>query len=123
MKRIIKTGILLLALGFLQSCYWDNEEELYPMAQPCDTTNVTYSGSIAPLLDANCASCHNSSLPQGSVNLDNYGGVKVVADNGRLWGAVNHSDGYSAMPQNRPKLNDCNLSKIRIWINDGALDN
>jgi hypothetical protein len=46
----------------------------------------------------------------------------VVVDNGRFWGAINHEDGYSPMPQNLPKLNDCDLKKIRTWIDEGALN-
>jgi hypothetical protein len=123
MKKAIKLGIGVLLTGILQSCYWDNEEELYPMVAECDTTNVTYSATVAPLLNSyNCLSCHNSGFPSGSVNLDNYDDLKVLVDNGRFWGAINHDDGFSPMPQNLPKMNDCDLKKIRMWIDDGALN-
>ena len=123
MNRILKTGIFILVLGLLQSCYWDNAEDLYPMVQECDTSNVTYAATISIIMENNCNACHNSSFPQGGVIVDNYTDLKVVVDNGRFWGALNHEDGYSPMPQNMPKLNECNLSKIRVWIDQGALDN
>lgn len=120
--RLLTSGLLVVFLGLLQSCYWDNEEDLYPVVTGCDTTNVTYSGTVAVILDDNCVSCHNSSFAQGSVVLDNYNDLKVVVDNGRFWGAVNHENGYTPMPQNLPKLNVCDLKKIRTWIDGGALN-
>lgn len=122
MKHLIKLGIVILIIGFLQSCYYDNEEELYPQAPDCDTTNVTYSSTMVKIMEDNCNACHGSSFPQGGIITDNYADLKIIADNGKLWGAINHDEGYSPMPQNMPKLNDCDLSKIRIWLDNGALD-
>lgn len=123
MNWTFKTGLLLFVVIFIQSCTWDNVEDLYPQAAECDTLNVTYSATISSIMANNCNGCHGSGFPQGGVITDNYEDLKIVADNGKLWGAVNHDEGYSAMPQNLPKLNECDLSKIRIWIDDGALDN
>ena len=123
MRKIINIGLLTIALVWLQSCYWDNEEDLYPVVADCDTTNVTYSGTVAIILDDNCVSCHNSSFSQGGVVVDNYDDLKIVVDNGRFWGAINHEGGFSPMPQNLPKLPECELKKIRTWINEGASDN
>jgi hypothetical protein len=124
MKNLIKLCIGILLMGFLQSCYYDNEEILYPDVAECDTTNVTYTGTVAPILDSyNCISCHGSSFPQGNVVLGNYDDLKIVVDNGRFWGAINHDDGYSPMPQNLPKMDDCDLKKIRTWMDEGAMNN
>jgi len=123
MKRIIKIIILLvISTTFLQSCYYDNEEELYPVVGDCDTTNVTYSNTIAIIMEESCNSCHNTGFPQGNIITDNYDVVKVIADNGKLWGAVNHEGGFAPMPKNLPKLNDCDLKKIKTWIDDGAIN-
>lgn len=89
----------------------------------CDTSNVTYSSSIAPLMQNSCVGCHNSTSLGGGVNLSSYGGVQTVALNGRLSGSVNHLSGYKAMPQGGNKLSGCNLAKIRIWIDAGAPNN
>jgi uncharacterized membrane protein len=107
---------------FLSSCYYDNEEDLYPFdsSQSCDTLNMSYTNDIKPILEASCVSCHTTSGPSGGVVLDTYQQVKIVADNGRLWGSVNHESGYSAMPQGGSKLGDCDLNKIKAWINDGS---
>lgn len=106
----------------ITSCYYDNEEELYPQPVACDTINVSYSQTIAPIMDASCNFCHGQSFPSGNVITDNYSDLKTIADDGRLWGSVNHESGYSPMPKDRPKLNDCDLKKIEIWLDNGALN-
>ncbi len=115
-------GIISLIVLGMTSCYYDNEEELYPNPIECDTTIVTYSASITPIMSNNCNGCHSSSAPSGNVITDTYEGLKIIADDGSLWGAVNHESGYSPMPKDRPKLNDCDLTKIGIWLDNGALN-
>jgi mono/diheme cytochrome c family protein len=90
---------------------------------PCDTSNVTYSGTIVTILQTNCLGCHSSSGSGGGVLLNNYSNVKNWINNGRLWGAVNWNAGYSAMPKNGSKLSDCDIKKIGIWIQQGAPNN
>jgi hypothetical protein len=89
----------------------------------CDTLNVTYSGTIVPLLQSNCIGCHNNTSAGGNINLTNYSGVLAVALNGKLFGTVNHDAGYSAMPKGGNKLPQCQIDEIRIWIAAGAPNN
>ena len=89
----------------------------------CDTSNVTFSQTINPILQNKCVGCHNGSNASGGVNLSAHSGVQVVALNGKLYGAVSHAPGYTAMPFNSPKLPDCDIEKIRIWIDNGAQNN
>ena len=123
MNKFLKIIAAFTLMGLMQSCYWDNEEELYPQAPECDTLNVTYSGTIFQIMENNCNGCHGSAFPQAGIITDNYDDLKVIAENGRFWGAVNHEEGYSPMPKDLPKLNDCDLAKIKVWIDDGALNN
>ena len=122
-KIISKTLTVILIIAGFQSCYYDNEEALYPSLGTCDTSNVTYSVTIAAIMAANCNSCHGSTLSNGNVITENYQGLKIIADNGKLHGVVNHLSGYQPMPKDRPQLSDCDLAKIDIWINSGALNN
>ena len=93
-------------------------------AGQCDTTNVTYSGYIAPLLAANCVGCHSGAFPSGSILLNTHASVQTVALNGRLIGAITWANGFVRMPQGATtKLSDCKINKIKAWINDGALNN
>lgn len=92
-------------------------------AGECDTTNVTFSGTIFPLLQAKCIGCHNNNTTSGNVNLSTHAGAQVVALNGKLLGAVNHDNGYKPMPPSGNKLPSCEIAEIRIWIEDGAPNN
>jgi len=121
-KLPVLSFIVLSAISLLMAgCYYDNEEYLYPGITSCDTSNVTFSGTVAPILVANCNSCHSTTAPSGGVVTDNITGVK--ANITRIWGSINHTGTYSYMPQNLPKLSDCDLTKIGIWKDAGMPDN
>ncbi len=72
--------------------------------------------------------CHSGNAPEGGILLDNYNNVKASAEietgnYGSLYGTISHASGNSPMPKNADKLSDCNISKIKAWIDQGALDN
>jgi hypothetical protein len=124
MKRFIIPTLALLAFS---GCYNDKAELLYPTAS-CDTSSVTFSGVVGPILQSNCAAidgCHmtkDASL-SGGVSLDNYAGAKTVALNGQLMLAITHDPTVVAMPKDRAKLDDCTIRKIGIWVEQGAPNN
>jgi hypothetical protein len=126
MKRLLKyflfAAIIAAAAG---SCYYDSEEGLYPsISQTCDTTNVTYSGSVVPILANNCLSCHSNAAAAsagGNIPLENYTDVSTRA--AAISGAINHSGGHSPMPKNGAKLKACLISTFDIWVRKGKLNN
>ncbi|HET9058160.1 MAG TPA: cytochrome c [Chitinophagaceae bacterium] len=120
----MKTPFFLLStfLFMLSSCYYDVEKELYPPSL-CDTTNLTFSSAIVPIIQKNCVSCHNTLSPGGNIILDTYGGVSAAASSGKLYGSITYSAGYSPMPPGGTKLSNCDLTKINKWINNGILNN
>jgi hypothetical protein len=120
MKQIINISIFLVGVIILSSCYYDVEEQLYPNSVVCDNTNVTFALTIEPLIVSKCQGCHNNSVSSGSVSLEGYANVKTQADNGNLLGTVSHAGGFSAMPKNEPKLPECQIESIQIWITNGA---
>lgn len=89
----------------------------------CDTLNVTYSSSIAPLLANSCTGCHSGSSPQGNIDLTTWPAVNVVALDGRLAGAIQHQSGYTAMPPAGGMLPQCAIDNVLTWIQDGAPNN
>ena len=93
------------------------------MSSSCDTGNVTYSGAIRNIISNKCQGCHSGANASGGFDYSTYNGVKANADDGKLWGAVNHVQGYSAMPKNGSKLSDCELGQIKKWIDAGAPNN
>ncbi|HYE54084.1 MAG TPA: c-type cytochrome domain-containing protein [Chitinophagaceae bacterium] len=91
-------------------------------ASACDTSSVTFSGSVQPLLQTYCTGCHSGANASGGINLTTFAGVKTQIDNGKLWAAINHT-GPRPMPMGGNKLSDCNIARIGIWIRNGAPNN
>lgn len=92
-------------------------------AGQCATTNVSYSGFVAPLLSTYCVGCHSGGVPSGGISLTSYAGVKAMVTTGKLYGAINWTTGYVKMPQGSTKLSQCNIDKIKGWIDEGANNN
>lgn len=115
MLRVIKHLIsFLLIIQFpllLQSCRNDHEEDL----KICDTSNVSYS-SIKYIFDNNCVRCHNDQINNFDIRLNTYENAKNAAQSGLLYKAVNQLSGVTPMPYQLPKLEDCEVRKISIWI-------
>jgi hypothetical protein len=122
-KTISRVFLALSVLAILSfnGCYYDNEEDLYLGSNTCDTSNVTYSQSVAPVFANYCNSCHSGSAPSGNISTDSYTSVKNNIS--RIKGAVNHTSGFSPMPQNGNKLSDCDLTRLDIWIRNGMPEN
>ncbi|TVR42793.1 MAG: hypothetical protein EA394_02720 [Bacteroidia bacterium] len=120
---IFFNGLFLMLAGlmlFLPACSSDSEDDVTP---DCNLENVTYSGTIAPIMVQYCNSCHSAAAPQAGIVTANHEGLSVVALDGRLLGSVNHDQGFSPMPKNMPKLAECPREQIAVWVNDGAPDN
>jgi hypothetical protein len=89
----------------------------------CDTTDVSYASFIVPVMKKYCTGCHSGATPSGGLVLNSYNSVKAVALNGKLVGSITWAAGYNAMPKESNKLTDCKISKIKAWVNNGALNN
>jgi hypothetical protein len=125
MKRIILNLVTgLIILSFCQTCYYLNDDELNPPQVQCDTTNITFNGTILNILGANCLLCHSNAaaIDNGSgIYLDTYEGVKTRAK--MISGALNHTGGYFPMPKNAPKLDPCLIQKFDIWVRNDMPEN
>lgn len=113
------TNINLIATWILQGA--EDLECAAPAA--CDTLSVSYQQDIVPILQTGCLGCHSGGAPSGGVNLSNYNGVRDVATNGKLYGAVARLPGFSPMPQGGPKLPECSIAQIKSWVDAGAQEN
>lgn len=89
----------------------------------CDTSSVTWSGTIRTIIQNNCQGCHTYPSPGGGYDLSTYTGVSAIALSGYLMGTVQHSSGYSPMPKNTAQLSACDIAKLRIWVAAGAPNN
>jgi uncharacterized membrane protein len=89
----------------------------------CDSNSYTYAGAIKTLITNKCQGCHSGAAASAGIDLGTYAGLKSKVTDGRLWGAINHTAGYSAMPKNGAKLSDCEISQIGKWIEAGSPNN
>ena len=123
--QILKTLFLFLVITVsLPSCYYDVEEELYPVTAGRDTSNVTLSGKVKPIIEGSCYACHSQTSAQtsgGGYNFESYAGLKSMVDNGKLIKAINHLPGASAMPKgSTSKIDACEIKVIEKWVTKGA---
>tara|TARA_B100000780_G_scaffold276491_1_gene245185 strand:- start:2299 stop:2667 length:369 start_codon:yes stop_codon:yes gene_type:complete len=115
--QITKAVGLLCFWGIVStSCYYDNEEDLYPQSFECDTTAITYDGKVGAIINQNCATsgCHDGI--SGAISLTNYGAVKAIVDNGKLENRVLIS---RDMPPTG-NLTYCEYQQLEIWLSKGA---
>jgi hypothetical protein len=124
-NRIFSAIVFLTVLLSAISCYYDSEEALYPsLSSSCDTASVTFSGTIAPILENNCLSCHSNAAAAsagGGIRLQDYADVK--AQNVKVAGAIKQLSGYSPMPKNGGRLSDCSIRQFDIWVLNGMPEN
>lgn len=112
---------LFVVLAGVSACSYDKPEDIVP--DQCDLTNVTYKAVVEPILSANCYECHGPDDQEAGIRLDSYTDVKTVVDFNLLLGVIRHDSGYPAMPDNRPKMDQCSIDKIATWVEAGAQDN
>lgn len=127
LKIAALAGLALFFLTFAQSCYYDKEEELYPPTG-CDTTSITYSSTVQPILDNRCYGCHANAVANvagAGLSFEGHPNLKQYLDSNqdRFLGAIEHSPGYSPMPKGGSILPDCDLQNIRLWVEQGYPNN
>jgi hypothetical protein len=116
---LLSLSVMLLALS---SCYYDNEEALYPVrpsSNDCDTVAPTYSVTIQPIIQDNCLGCHSGSDPYAGLNLSTLDNLKTAINNNNLMNHV-RENGYSIMPPSG-SLSECNIKELNAWIVNGML--
>ena len=109
-----------MGMMHLTCCYYDNAAVLYP--DNCTTQKVTYTQFVRPFVDAGC-SCHVKGSVNGNVNLHTYTDLKVYVKNGLFMKTIKHESGVSPMPPSVAKRTDCEITKLEVWINSGAIEN
>ena len=121
--------VVSASIIFTNSCYYDNEEELYEeYIAACDTTGISFASDIKPILAVSCDNCHSTAsapLLGAGINLNDAEKIAAfeVQYPGRFYGSVVHVRPYSPMPKGSRKLDNCSLNKIDAWIKAGAPNN
>jgi len=118
MMRLGKAGLLLL-------CLW----LVFPSSAQ---EKVTYTDHVLPLIEANCAKCHNPDKKKGDLDLTTYSaalkgggsGVLFVSgnpDSSKLIKVLSHAEEPN-MPPNKPPLPEKELAMFKKWIAGGLLE-
>lgn len=110
--------LLTASCMLFTSCYYDNEEMLYPQSGgACDTANVTFAGTIATILNDNCLSCHSDANASfgGGIHLQSLNDIR--SNSPHIMPAVTRT-GPKPMPPNGA-LKACSVSQLDIWIKKG----
>jgi hypothetical protein len=124
--KIIFYSLAFIALCVsLNACYYDKAELLYPAATGgCDTTGtISYSAKVVPILTTKCYSCHIGASAGGGIVMGTYATDKAIAVNGKLYGSINYSPGFSPMPKGTAKMSACDIAIIKKWVDAGSPNN
>ena len=122
-------GALLLAglglLGAAAGCTYSHGEP--EAVVPCDATpaTTTLAAVVWPIIKVNCRDgCHNAVDNQGGVDFDQFSQLQAYAKTGELQRRIKLSTtAPDFMPKGRAKLSACDIERIDVWIQAGALNN
>jgi hypothetical protein len=119
----MRSTFLFMAALLLAACTHDPDELIVPPVV-CDTSNVTWSSTIVPILQTHCAiaDCHVTG-GDGTGNFTTYAGVMTQVTNGKLANAVQHLPGAIPMPPSGIPIPQCDIEAMVAWINGGAEEN
>jgi hypothetical protein len=114
--------LLVFCGALVVSCYYDNAEDLYKnFPKGCDTTSISYQLDVRPIIDANCIACHGAIAPSAGLDLTTYD--KLKANSTKVKTRINlPANDPLVMPQGAP-MNQCNISIVTKWIDQGSPNN
>lgn len=126
-KRIlVVTSIFILMLS-LTNCYYDEVIEIEDI--PANTA-ISFSNDIQPIFNTNCVSCHPSVSDPDLTEGNSYTFLTVTdpdmvvpndADGSELYQRLLGIGGGIMPPSGA--LSDADISLVKNWINQGALNN
>ncbi len=128
MKNRQHLFLVIIMPLFFTGCYYDNFKEIHPEkalspVSTCDTAGIiSYSLQIVPILNSSCTqNCHSPS--SSGHDMTNYGAVSYDAFSGKLYSSVTQDGNAQNMPQGGSKIADCDIVKIKKWVDAGSPQN
>lgn len=123
MKRFVWYSVFVPFTLLFTFCKHSPNSDLIVAPPPppdCDTVNVTYTGTIQPILLQNCYTCHAGSPSSSGIYMETIDQVKHEVNAGHLMSRIRQDsmDFYPPMP--RPphtKLSSCQIAQFQKWIN------
>lgn len=108
--------IFTLGSMLLFSC---TRDKITPIDQQCNST-ISFANEVLPIMEANCAGCHQPGNVSGGYDLSTYNAISENAN--AIIGSMK-ANGYQLMPIGGPALPDSTIQKIACWISQGKQDN
>jgi hypothetical protein len=136
MKYAIKTipVVLLLLTSLLLIGCGDLGDDPGVVTPPVTVDTVRWN-DVSPILSSNCVVCHSADNAGSYFNAASYtsvlnhqtnGGNDLVvageADNSEMVWRLEGTNGVSQMPAGSAPLSESNITLVKDWINDGALE-
>lgn len=115
-KKIFYSILIVL----FYNCESDSINDISNQApNPDPEVKVSYVTDIAPIMSANCTSCHsNPPISGAGIPLTTYSEVKDGID--QVLDRINRNEGDpKLMPIGGPKLPQSVIDKIQKWKDDG----
>jgi cytochrome c553 len=121
MKKIISVSLALSSIAILTlllpSACTKAKAPVSFGDMTCPDT-IPFSQKIAPMIDANCTSCHGNGAGT-SPTLSNYAEISANAE-----AILNSLQGTpQLMPQGGPALADSLIQQFSCWIKQGKMNN
>ena len=91
--------------------------------ETCDTTNVTFSGKVWPIIQNACTGCHSGTSPSSGISLTSFAEVNAIVTNGKLIKVIRRSPMPTYPMPLGYTLPHCKERTIEIWVNSGAPNN
>ncbi len=88
----------------------------------CDTTSFSFAADVKPIFDLNCVSCHNENISSGNLSLTNYNEISTSILNGNTLDRISRPSGTAGVMPTTGKMDDCNITIIEKWIENGIQD-
>ena len=119
--RKFTSAISILILFFGSSCTnYQFEQYFLSIAEKeipggCNLLDISYEGTVVPILQENCIACHNSNSSAAGYDYTDYDLVLQSVADGSLMGTIENEPVFSAMPPGN-SLDSCTIEQIRTWI-------
>ncbi|MGB5474676.1 MAG: c-type cytochrome domain-containing protein [Gammaproteobacteria bacterium] len=137
--RAMPLAALLAIAASLAACDDDKAGQLQSQkAEPPQSRQVSYADDVAPILQKHCAECHVAGKPGAEATgllLDSYASLMkddrygpVIhpgsARTSSLYILISSTDNLTiSMPHGKAPLSAEEIETIRVWIDNGAVEN
>jgi Cytochrome C oxidase, cbb3-type, subunit III len=89
----------------------------------CNTTGITYTNFIKPIIANACLGCHGGNASAGAgIKLNNYAETKASGLTGKFYGSIARNAGFKAMPKGGQQLSPCFVEKVKAWVDGGMIE-